>query len=262
MTRRIQRNPKFDVTLDIKDDDFINPPRSGQRQWLLNQAMDEFTDNLGALDRLAARFVAGADEHRFEDRTRRSLGDEEIMEDWQIPMMRVMADIATRDHGDVLEIGFGRGVSAEFIQELGVKSHTIIECNDSVVERFHRWREKQLSQDIRLVHARWQDALEQLSTYDGIFFHTYPLNEAEYMEQALNSATFAEHFFETAARLLRDGGVLTYLSNEIDSLSRRHQRAVFRHFSRISTAIVPLAIPTNVRDTWWADTMVAVEVTK
>ena len=262
MTRRIRRNSKFDITLDIKDEDFISPPRAGQRQWLLNQAMDEFTDNLVALDSVAAGFVPGAEQHRIEDRADRTLSDADIMEDWQLPMMRVMADIATRQHGDVLEIGFGRGVSAEFIQQRDVRSHTIVECNDSVVGRYERWREQHAAQDIRLVHARWQDAVDQLSSYDAIFFHTYPMNEAEYLEQALNSATFAEHFFETAAKLLRKEGVLTYLSNEIDSLSRRHQRALFRHFTRVSTTIVPLKIPDDVRDTWWADTMVAVEVTR
>lgn len=262
MTRRIKRNPKFDVTLEIKDDGFINPPRPAQRQWLLNQSMQEFTDNLVALDAIAERFVPGVETHRFEDRTDRPLEDEEIMEDWQTPMMRVMAEIATRSHGDVLEIGFGRGVSAGFIQEFGVRSHTIVECNDSVVDRFKLWRGKFPDEDIRLVHSRWQDAADRLDTYDAIFFHTYPLNEAEYMEQVLDSATFAEHFFATAAGLLRPGGVFTYLSNEVDSLSRAHQRALFGHFSRITTSVIPLSVPTDVKDTWWADTMIAVEVGK
>ena len=101
-----------------------------------------------------------------------------------------------------------------------------------------------------------------MGVYDGIFFHTYPLNESEYLDQALNSATFAEHFFSAAARLLRAGGVFTYLTNEIDSLSRRHQRALFRHFSDISSSLVKLEVPHDVRDTWWASTMVAVTVTK
>ncbi len=262
MTRRIKRNAKFDVTLEIKDDGFISPPRAAQRQWLLNQAMAEFAENLVALDAIAKRFVPGVEDHRFEDRTERPLADEEIMEDWQAPMMRVMAGIVSRAHGDVLEIGFGRGVSAGYIQEFGVRSHTIIECNDSVVDRFHAWRKQFPDEEIRLVHSRWQDALERLESYDGIFFHTYPLNEAEYMEQVLGSATFAEHFFATAANLLRDGGVFTYLSNEVDSLSRAHQRALFRHFSNVSTTVVPLPVPSDVKDTWWADTMVAVEVSK
>ena len=83
-----------------------------------------------------------------------------------------------------------------------------------------------------------------------------------FFQSVLGSATFAEHFFATAARLLREGGVFTYLSNEVDSLSRAHQRALFRHFSRLAASVVPLSVPADVKDTWWADTMVAVEVTK
>lgn len=262
MTRRIKRNTQFEINLNIKDESFIRPPRSGQRQWLLNQIMSEFSDDLVELDKLASGFVAGAEQHRFEDRSERPLGDDEIMEDWQVPMMRAMAEIATRQHGSVLEIGFGLGVSADFIQEGGVESHTIVECNDSVVERFHEWKKRYPGKDIKLIHARWQDAADQLEQYDSIFFHTYPLNEAEYIEQALSSATFAEHFFPSAEKLLRTGGVFTYLSNEIDSMSRRHQRALFRYFSRIATRVVTLKIPDDVRDTWWAHSMLAVEAWK
>ena len=63
------------------------------------------------------------------------------MEEWQIPLMQAMAEVVTETHGDILEIGFGYGVSATLIQEQSVRSHTIIECNDSVVERFFEWKE-------------------------------------------------------------------------------------------------------------------------
>jgi len=63
-------------------------------------------------------------------------------------------------------------------------------------------------------------------------------------------------------QLLRHGGVFTYLSNEIDSLSRRHQRALSRHVSRIATSIVEIPVSKNLKDTWWSGRMVAVEATK
>ena len=57
MTRRIKRRAKFEITLDIKDDEFINLPRAGQRQWMLNQALAKMTDDLIALDSIAASSV-------------------------------------------------------------------------------------------------------------------------------------------------------------------------------------------------------------
>ena len=113
-----------------------------------------------------------------------------------------------------------------------------------------------------MIHSRWQDALEALGTYDGVFFHAFPLNEEEFIETVVQSITFAEHFFPTAAKLLRPGGVFTYLTTEIDSMSRRHQRALFQHFTGISMTIQKVSVPANTRDTWWADSMVIVRAEK
>ena len=44
----------------------------------------------------------------FPNLTYTSLTEQEIMEDWQVPLMRVMAAHVAEAHGDVLEIGFGR----------------------------------------------------------------------------------------------------------------------------------------------------------
>lgn len=184
------------------------------------------------------------------------------MEDWQIPIMRAMAKLVTKKQGRILEIGFGRGIASSMIQEEGVDSHTIIECNDSVVERFHEWKSLLPGRDIRLVHGLWQDTIKDLGLFDGIFFHTYPLNMEEYLEYVNGSVTFAEHFFQTAASHLHPGGVFTYLSQEMDSFSRSHQRLLFQHFSSFSVQIIPLNLPTDVKDAWWADSMVVAEAVK
>jgi guanidinoacetate N-methyltransferase len=263
MTRRLRRTSDFEVVLQVNNDSFINPPRESQRNWLLNRALNEFVDDITQLDVLARRFVPGAEVVQLEDRTNAPLRDDEIMEDWQIPIMRAMAAYVTESHGDILEVGFGRGLSATYIQEAGVRSHTIIECNDSVVDRYFRWKEQYPGRDIRLIHAKWQDATEQLGLYDGIFFHTYPLNEEDFVEQVAHSVTFAAHFFPTAAAHLRKGGVFTYLTNEIDSLSRGHQRLVFRYFSSFTASLVrDLELTEDSKDSLWADSMVVIKAVR
>lgn len=105
--------------------------------------------------------------------------------------------------------------------------------------------------------------LPQLGLFDGIFFHTYPLTEQDFVDQIATSITFAQHFFEHASAHMRDGGVFTYLSNEIDSLSREHQRALFQHFRSIEISkVTNLALPEDVRDQWWSDSMVIVKAIK
>ena len=262
MTKKIKRTENFEIVLEIKTEDFIRPPRDAQRNALLNNALNEFSDNLQALDKLAVRFVPGQPQIALEDRTQKILSDEEIMEEWQIPLMQAMAEVVTESHGNILEIGFGCGVSATLIQEQKVLSHTIIECNDFVVKTFLEWKELFKDKKINLVHGLWQDTIDDLGLFDGIFFHTYPLNEEEYMKNVHGRSTFAEHFFETAANHLHPKGVFTYFSNEIDSLSRGHQRALFQHFSYFSLKVIPLEIPDDVNDTWWADSMVIVKAVK
>lgn len=263
MTRRLKRLSDFEISLQIKNDGFIRPPRDAQRNWLLNHALAEFSDNLHALDKLSAKFVHGAGDFSTEDRTQAELGDHEIMEDWQIPLMQAMAKIVTVSHGNVLEVGFGRGVSSSFIQDFGAESHTIIECNDSVLQRYDRWRVKFPDRNIHIVHGLWQDVLGQLGQFDGVFFHTYPLTESDYIDQLAESTTFAEHFFPHAAAHLVHGGIFTYLSNEIDSLSRTHQRLLFKHFQSVELSIVDsLDLPDDVKDAWWADSMVIVKAVK
>lgn len=262
MTRRLKRLRDFDIELQIKNDGFIRPPRESQRNWLLNNAIREFSLDLQALDRLAGRFVTGTQALATDDRTQAHLADAEIMEDWQIPIMQAMVDELTGAE-QLLEIGFGRGVAADLLQQSGIGRHTVIECNDAIVERFNRWRQQYPDREIQLQHGLWQERLPELGAFDAIFFHTYPLNEEDFIEQIGESTTFAEHFFPHAAAHLVEGGCFTYLSNEVDSLSRPHQRLLFRHFSRVELRIVDeLILPDAVKDQWWADSMVVVKAVK
>jgi guanidinoacetate N-methyltransferase len=262
MTRKSKRTDAFDLTLDVRDDAFIRPPNEGQRNWLLNRFIREAAADLQALDVLARRFVPGGARDFTTDRRTADLTDEEIMEDWQFPLMAAMAEVAARTRGDVLEIGFGRGISADLIQQRGVRSHTIIECNDSVIRRFASWRASRPDRDIRLVRGLWQDVIAPLGAFDAVFFHTYALDEDEAIDFLANSVTFAAHFFAVAAAHLRPGGVFTYLTNEVDCLSRAHQRLLFEHFSTIRLQRVALSLPPDVRDAWWADSMIVIEAVR
>jgi amino acid adenylation domain-containing protein len=268
----IRSQSDFKLFLQLHNDDFVRPPRELQRNWILNRALDEAVDDLTHLDRVSKRFVPGSQRVEiqrkwrtspagFED-TQLTIEGQQVMQDWERPLMRAMAEIAAETHGDVLEVGFGMGISATFLQECGIKSHTILECNEGVIEAYRAWRDRYPQSDIRLVPGRWQDMLDQLGTYDAILFDTYPLSEEEFVDTVVNSITFAEHFLPTAGSLLREAGILTYYTNEIDSFSRRHQRLLFKYFRSITLSVVrPLNPPADC-NYWWADSMVAVRAVK
>ncbi len=260
--KRIKRSKEFEISVIINDEHFVRPPREAQRNAVVNRALKEFAADLNALDEQTKSFVPGETVNSFENREQKVLDDQEIMEDWQIPVMKAMARIIAEKGGDILEIGFGRGVSADMIQEYEINSHTIIECNDAVVDQFHKWKKKYENKEITLVHGLWQDTISDLELFDGIFFHTYPLNEDEYMRYVNGSITFAEHFFDYAKEHLKEGGAFTYFSNEVDSLSREHQRLLLQCFSSFSVQIVPLKMPVDVKDTWWANSIAVVKAIK
>jgi guanidinoacetate N-methyltransferase len=234
--------------------------------------LDEFADDIHNLDAISRRFVTGEGRKEFPgewetspvhiDTSQLIIGGQEVMQDWQRPLMKAMSDIVSESHGDVLEIGFGMGISASYIQERGVRSHSIVECNDGVIRSFERWREALQEKKVTLIRGRWQDVVAELGVYDGILFDTYPTSQEEFDEYVVEHVTFAEPFFETAALCLKKGGVFTYYTNEADSFSRRHQRLLFKHFSSICLSVVKSLSPPKNNINWWVDSMVVVRAVK
>jgi guanidinoacetate N-methyltransferase len=262
--RKIKRSKAYEIVVTIHDEHFIRPPKDAQRNAIVNRALKEFVGDLNILDNQAKHFVPGATAHSFkEDRSQKQLTAQEIMEDWQIPLMKEMAKTIAEDGGDILEIGFGRGVSAEMIVAFPIDTYTAIECNDDVINTyFKEFKQRHSEKNIDLVSGLWQNTIDNLGTYDGILFHTYPLNDDEYMQYVNGSITFAEHFFSHAVKHLKPGGSFTYFSNEIDSLSREHQKLLLTYFSSFTIKVIPLELPHDVVDTWWANTIVVIKAIK
>ena len=109
-----------------------------------------------------------------------------VMMDWETPIMEKTAKYICQSKGDILEIGFGMGICADFIQAEGVKSHTIIELHPQVIEKLKVWAEDK--DNVTIVEGDWYDA-ELDQTYDGIFLDTYADDHwSEFKEFALLKA--------------------------------------------------------------------------
>lgn len=263
MVKKIKRTADYQFSLEITNPEFLKTPRDSQKTWVLNRLMKEISDDITHLNAVSSHLLRGADSTVAFDREQSALADSDIMEDWQIPIMKVMAQYVASDGGDVLEIGMGRGIASDFIQQHAPRSHTLVECNDDIVSRFGQWSSQYPESVVSMVHGMWQDKLHELTTYDGILFHTYPLTTEEFVEQVVQSATFAEHFFKPASDMLKPGGVLTYLTNENDSISRAHQRSLLQHFSSFSISLLDkLEIPEDTRDSCWLPQMVMIKAVK
>ena len=263
-----RRAEKFEVTLTPTTSTLLSPLSEEPRQWLLDRALDEFVADVAALDAAARDMVPGGPRPKIDtavDQAAPTVADgtllvsgQEVMQTWERPLMRALAQAVTRPGGTVLEVGFGLGISAGFVQEVGPARHTIIEANPEVAESARRWAAEPGRSEVEILQGRWQDVLPGLGRFDGILFDTYPLDETEVENYVVGGATFAEHFFAHAAAHLADDGLFTYYSNEIDSVSRRHQRALLRHFRSFSVQIVDGLRPPEDCSYWWAPSMAVI----
>jgi len=97
----------------------------------------------------------------------------EVMMSWETPMMKKHAEVVTQNGGDILEIGFGMGICAAFIQSHNIKSHTIIEIHEQVFEKLLEWAQDK--PNVIPVKGDWLYNIPS-KQYDGIMFDTWKDN--------------------------------------------------------------------------------------
>ncbi len=177
----------------------------------------------------------------------------QVMQRWEIPYMRDLASIATANGGRVLEVGFGLGLSARYIQKSKkIKKHIIIEAHPEVVKYAMKLFSKELRNGrMQIFQGFWEDVTPLLrdDQFDGILFDTSPVEKE----------TVFFHFFpffKEAHRLLKKGGVFTYFSDEPKEISKKHKNLLNKAgFKKINFRICKLKPPKYCRY-WCYDTIV------
>ena len=111
------------------------------------------------------------------------------MMEWERPLMESHIN-ELKPYGDVLEIGFGMGYSASHIQTYDPKTYTIIECDPIVIKRCREWARDY--DNVIIIESKWQDVLDELGTYDIIFFD--PTETSNLDKLAYKIAHFNWHF--------------------------------------------------------------------
>lgn len=195
----------------------------------------------------------------FDDHTLRILGHP-VMEDWETEYMTQLASVATRHGGDILELGYGMGISARVIQAASIASHHVVECHPDVVSSALRtWREAIAAQRLHLHVGFWEEVSPRFAdaSFDGILFDTYPLKSEE-----IHGNHFP--FLKEAYRLLRPGGTLTYYSDQATELPEEHLSALeAAGFERsgVSWEVCPVSPPADC-EYWQSDSLVVPVVRK
>lgn len=96
-----------------------------------------------------------------------------IMHAGEDDLMKKLAEITTQNGGDILEIGFGMHISADYIQSNpNIKSHTIIEVHPEIYKTALDWVKDKPNTQIIL--GDWVDVIPTLNKkFDGILHDTY-----------------------------------------------------------------------------------------
>ncbi|MCA9524895.1 MAG: class I SAM-dependent methyltransferase [Myxococcales bacterium] len=172
-----------------------------------------------------------------------------VMHTWERALMAALAEAVTRGSGDVLEVGFGMGISASAIVARGCRSYTCIEAHPVVAAQARAWGAQQ-TVPVTVLEGFWEEQVQGLGAqYDGVLFDTYPLTPAE-----RNRNHFP--FIPVATRLLRPGGVFTCYSDETVDFRAEHLHLLLQHFRRVELLRVEGLAPPPDPVGWSADHMV------
>ena len=107
-------------------------------------------------------------------------------------------DIISKTKGDVLDIGFGWGISANHFYNNGVKSLTIIEKRKDVYQKALEWAKDK--QNVHLHYGDWIDVVPSLNKkFDGIYMDTIsPENENFSLNKTKEDEEKLWEFYHTA----------------------------------------------------------------
>ena len=130
-----------------------------------------------------------------------------IMARWESDMMEHHAKVVCKRGGDILEIGFGLGISADFIQQQNIVSHTIIEPHPQIAENARRWAGNNSS--IKIIESDWYDVIDELNSFDGVFY----------------DAELDKHLYEFYPKIkskINPKGIFTFFNPNSDGIENAH----------------------------------------
>ena len=148
----------------------------------------------------------------------------QVMMSWEDDIMKASADYVCENGGDILEIGFGMGISANYIQANSINSHTIIEYHPQVIEKAKAWANGK--SNVTIVEGDWYEVKDSLSTYDGLFYDTWGDKNVDSFTTVLPTliksggrATWWNNFTDTDDVFFIDGTVYQAISvNPVDNM--------------------------------------------
>jgi guanidinoacetate N-methyltransferase len=163
----------------------------------------------------------------------------------------VLAREVAAHGGDVLEVGFGMGISAHEIMKVGCRTYSVIEAHPEIASYARQWGEMQ-GCPVNVLEGFWQDLVPCLDRqFDGILFDTFPVCQED-------AHTNPAAMIADMAGLLKPGGILTYYSGADTNYPRDQIHLLLQLFAEVKLIKVNglLPYPAPRCDYWNKDYMV------
>ena len=104
-------------------------------------------------------------------------------------------EIITQNGGDILEIGFGMGISANSIISKNISSYTCVEINDYIFQNAQSWSNGK--NNVSIIQDSWENFLiTTTNKYDAVYCDF--MNWEEY-----------EEFYEKSKNVLKTNGIIS-----------------------------------------------------
>lgn len=105
------------------------------------------------------------------------------------------SEIITQNGGDILEIGFGMGISANSIVSKNVSSYTCVEINDYIFQNAQSWSSGK--NNVSVIQDSWENFLTTTTNkYDAIYCDCLAWDEYE-------------EFYEKSKSILKTNGIIS-----------------------------------------------------
>ena len=115
----------------------------------------------------------------------------EVMMDWEHPIMSASAAYVTQNGGDILEVGFGMGISAGYMHSHSISSYTIVENHPQIIPKVVEWASGK--SNVTIVSQSWEDVNSNLGRFDGIFYDIFADSTSdEYFSASLSNVVKPE----------------------------------------------------------------------
>ena len=177
----------------------------------------------------------------------------EVMSTYQVPYMHTLAEIVTRNGGNILNVGYGLGLLDEEIEKYRkprkLGTHTVVEINSHIAAEARKKKE------LIVIERDWHDALNDFRgvQFDGIVYDGYPLSLEEVHRDGV---MFIERIVER--NLLKPDGILTFFVDAADHLGDRFLGLLRKlGFNRIEVKKIPIDVPDRERQVWRHDHFLA-----